>query len=273
MKPGQEPPWGDPEALQQQLGTAVIGKSLHLFNRITSTNDYLKSLARAGATTGTVVWADEQTRGRGRLGRTWHSPPGQGLWFSFLMRPAIPAEQLGLISLAIAASVAEVLTQVSGASFEVKWPNDVLHAGRKLCGILCEAQTSQDRIEHVVCGVGLNFSLAASSSAVWRQRSASLLEVSGKHLHREAVFLALLRAFDAALFGNLTATLPELRLKWCACCSALGRNILVTTTATTPHMFAGRFVDLGPNGELQLQLATGEIKSFQSGEITLRQEP
>ena len=271
MKPGDETSLGDPETLQQRLGTAVIGKSLHLFNRITSTNDYLKSLARAGAVTGTVVWANEQTRGRGRLGRTWHSPPGQGLWFSFLMRPAIPAEQLGMISLAIAAIVAEVLAEASGASLEVKWPNDVLHDGRKLCGILCEAQMSQDRIEHVVCGTGINFSLESDNSAAWRQHSTSLLAASGKHLRFDTVFLALMRALDAALFGDLTAVLPALRAKWCALCGDLGKPVTVTsTTATAPQVWEGRFIDLGPNGELQLQLPAGNIRSFQSGEITLR---
>src|SRR5574341_1010509 len=158
-----EKPFWDSDDLQAQFNTDVLGKRLIVFNRITSTNDFLKRLARRGAEAGTLVLADQQTAGRGRLGRSWQSPSGSGLWFSMIMHPELHLEHIGALSLAIAAVMAETLSAICNHEFAVKWPNDILVNHGKVCGILCEAPISSEAavdnsfnsLNYVVVGIGI----------------------------------------------------------------------------------------------------------------------
>ncbi len=270
-----EKPFWDPDELQALLQTRVFGRSLILFNRITSTNDFLKRLARRNAAEGTVILADEQTAGRGRLGRKWQSLPGKGLWFSFLMRPQLPLEKVGVISLAVAALIADVLTQACGREFRVKWPNDVLVAGKKVCGILCETQMSPVNVEAIIAGVGLNVLQTREDFAPeWRERATSLRLAGSQNCDRKALFTKLSAAFDENLFERLPQRLPRLAEQWCARCEGLGGPITVS------HMVSARGVNakentsgilegIGEGGELILRMPAGDSRFFSAGEITL----
>lgn len=146
----------DDVSLKAVLNTEFIGNQILTFGSVTSTNDVAFALGRAGATNGTVVVSDQQTRGRGRLGRSWYSPAGCGLWFSVLLRPELSLPDSSTISLVSALSVAQVLREQFGIRAEIKWPNDVVVNGKKICGILTEAECVGDRVEFVVLGIGLN---------------------------------------------------------------------------------------------------------------------
>ncbi len=270
-----EKPFWDPDELQARLQTRVLGRELIVFNRITSTNDFLKRLARRGAAAGTTILADEQTSGRGRLGRKWHSPPGQGLWFSFLMRPRLPLDKVGVISLALAALIAETLTQSCGIECRVKWPNDVLVGGKKVCGILCETQMSPTQVEAVIAGIGLNV-LQDKEDFVpdGRGRATSLRLAGSSTCERKLLFTQLLAAFDQNLFAGLPHRLPQLIAQWCARCDGLGEPI---TVLQAPRPFEGSqsesttgiFESIGEGGELILRLPSGGLRFFSAGEITL----
>jgi BirA family transcriptional regulator, biotin operon repressor / biotin---[acetyl-CoA-carboxylase] ligase len=146
----------------------------------TSTNDDVRKLAAQGAPEGTVVVADRQTEGRGRLGRAWHSPEGAGLYLSVLLRPTEPAEQLGRYAIAAAVAVCEACRALAGARVGIKWPNDVLGDGRKLAGILCELRGGGAGGAELVVGVGVNVNaLEADFPEALRSGATSLRLLRG----------------------------------------------------------------------------------------------
>lgn len=148
--------------LKTALSTEIMGRAIFPFGRVSSTNNVAFSLARSGSPEGTLVIAEEQARGKGRLGRTWHSPPGLGLWFSVILRPDISAYESATVSLAVALAVAGVLRDAYGIDARIKWPNDVLVGRRKICGILTEAEFRGGNVEFVVVGAGINVLHAAA---------------------------------------------------------------------------------------------------------------
>jgi BirA family biotin operon repressor/biotin-[acetyl-CoA-carboxylase] ligase len=266
-----EKPFWDPDALQAQFETQTLGKRLIVFNHITSTNDFLKRLARRGAEAGTLVLADLQTAGRGRLGRPWQSPPGVGLWFSMILRPKLRIELIGALPLAIAAVVAETLSAICEGKFSVKWPNDILWNQRKVCGILCEAQISpaadSNQLDYVIAGIGINvnqqsrdFYSDLSSSAI------SLRMIADHAFERQKIFLELVRRLDQALFGSLPQNIPALLSCWRSLCLDLGKTVRLRYAQES---VTGIFEDIGVGGELVMLLAERRRKVFSAGEVSI----
>ncbi|MDD5707688.1 MAG: biotin--[acetyl-CoA-carboxylase] ligase, partial [Kiritimatiellae bacterium] len=145
-----------PTEVQPRLRTRTLGRELHYLTVTSSTNRDLTRLAEAGAPEGTVVVAECQQAGRGRMTRGWFSPPGGGLYFSVLLRPEIEPARATSLPLIVGLAVARTVERcVPGLRAEVKWPNDILVEGRKICGILCELQAESDRIHHIVAGIGI----------------------------------------------------------------------------------------------------------------------
>jgi len=266
-----EKPFWDPDELQAQLHTAVLGKRLIVFNRLTSTNDFLKRLARRGAEAGTLVLADQQTAGRGRLGRPWQSPPHVGLWLSFILRPELPLEFIGALPLAIAVVVAETLSAICGETFSVKWPNDILWNQRKICGILCEAQispmTDSNQLDYVVAGIGINVNQQPPDfHPDWRERAVSLRMITAHDVDRQKVFLELAQRLERNLLMNLPPHLPMLLSRWRSHCAELRKRVSLRHAQET---VTGIFEDIGAGGELILRLANGQRQAFSAGEVTI----
>ncbi|MCI0699235.1 biotin--[acetyl-CoA-carboxylase] ligase [candidate division KSB1 bacterium] len=273
-----EKPFWDPDKLQAQFNTESLGKRLIVFNRITSTNDFLKRLARRGAEAGTLVLADQQTAGRGRLGRSWQSPPGVGLWLSFILRPELSLETAGALPLAVSVVVAETLSAICGEPFSAKWPNDILANNRKICGILCETQISpaaglvggSNQLDYVVAGIGINVNQRSRDfSSDWRRRATSLAMIAGHPFDRQNVLVTLVQHLDKALFANLPQEMPALLSRWRALCPELGKSIVLRQAQTT---ITGIFDDVGEGGELILRLADGQRKAYSAGEVSLVQK-
>jgi BirA family biotin operon repressor/biotin-[acetyl-CoA-carboxylase] ligase len=270
-----EKPFWDPDVLQAQFQTEVLGRRLIVFNRITSTNDFLKRLARRGAEAGTLVLADQQTAGRGRLGRSWQSPPGSGLWLSFILRPKLSLEIAGALPLAISVVVAETVSAICGKPFTVKWPNDILANNRKVCGILCETQISStvtdfesgsNQLDYIVAGIGINVNQHARDfSSDWRRRATSLAMIANHPLDRQNVLVTLVQHLDKALFANLPQALPALLSRWRALCPELGKPIVLRQAQKA---ITGIFDDIGEGGELILRLADGQRKAYSGGEVS-----
>lgn len=177
---------------------AALGVPVERHRAIGSTNDEALRRAAEGAPEGLVVVADEQTAGRGRLGRAWWGAPGESLLFSLLLRPGIPASRYPLLGIAMAAAVAEAGSETAGVPLRVKWPNDVLHEGRKLCGILAEARSGGGGAAALVIGVGVNVSQRAEAfPPELRERATSLrVAAEGRTVDREALLAAILARFD-----------------------------------------------------------------------------
>jgi BirA family biotin operon repressor/biotin-[acetyl-CoA-carboxylase] ligase len=162
-----------------------------------STNDEALRRAMEGAPEGVVVLADVQTAGRGRQGRVWNDVPGASLAFSVVLRPSLPLPRLPLLALAMACSVADAAGAVTGRRHDVKWPNDVLFEGRKVCGILAESRSGGDGRPVLVIGTGVNVNhRLADFPEEFRERAASLRQASGEYLNPESVLAAVLERFE-----------------------------------------------------------------------------
>ena len=162
-----------------------------------STNDEALRRAMEGAPEGVVVLADVQTAGRGRQGRAWNDVPGASLAFSVVLRPSLPLPRLPLLALAMACSVAEAAGAVTGRKHDVKWPNDVLFEGRKVCGILAESRSGGDGRPVLVIGTGVNVNHRLEDfPEEFRERATSLRQARGEYLNPESVLAAVLEHFE-----------------------------------------------------------------------------
>ena len=203
--------------------TRVLRFPVEAHRSLGSTNDEAFRRAQEGAPEGLVVSADHQTSGRGRLGRSWFDAVGRSLMFSILLRPRIPLQSYPLLALALATSVADACGEILGEPLTIKWPNDVLHRGRKLCGILAESRSLEPGgSAALVLGAGVNLNLLEEDfPAEIRARATSLrIAAGGREIPKEPLFEAILDQFDqevtltlegdpAPLLGRVRARLPE----------------------------------------------------------------
>ncbi|MGE5531727.1 MAG: biotin--[acetyl-CoA-carboxylase] ligase [Bacteroidota bacterium] len=224
-----------------------------------STNDEVMQLAEAGAAEGTVVVAERQTAGRGRQGRVWHAPAGQTLMFSLLLRPQLPVQKWSLLSTMASVAVATVLRDVAGNGIGTKWPNDIVHDGRKLCGILVEARAPH----FAVVGIGLNVVGDTSDWPGDLQKIATTLEMAtGVVAHREELLARVLNSLDECYDLMLTSD-PALTERQRQLETTLGKELHVKIGQ---RQVRGRAVDVGPLGELILDTPDGPL-TVSSGEV------
>lgn len=185
-------------AISTALRTTRLGRQVQLLASCPSTNDLAAELARNGAPEGTLVVADAQTGGRGRLGRSWHSPPGANLYFSLLLRPSRPPPDVPPLTLLAGAALAGAVVALGGEP-RLKWPNDVLlhtpDGWRKTAGILTEMASERDRVRHVVVGVGVNVNLTELPPEL-ADRATSLRLTLGRSIARDALLAELLNLFE-----------------------------------------------------------------------------
>ncbi|MBQ7825138.1 MAG: biotin--[Clostridia bacterium] len=158
---------------------------------VDSTNHYAKELAREGAVHKTLVMADEQTQGRGRRGRGWISPAGEGIFMSLILRPDMPPEQVPMISLHTAVAVCLAISRVTGLEAKIKWPNDIVLSGRKVCGMLLEMDADAQQVRSVVAGIGINVHQTQFPQEI-AHTASSLDLLCGRRLSRMDVVRAFL---------------------------------------------------------------------------------
>ncbi len=252
-----------PEEVLQGLTTRVLTGPVHYFETIDSTNNYAKELAAREAPEGTLVIAETQTGGRGRLGREWNSPAGVGLYVSVVLRPQLPPMELPQITLTAAVAVVRAVRRVTGLAPGIKWPNDLLMHGKKLGGILTEMETESDRIRHVVIGLGLNinnpdfpYELAGTAT--------SLAQELGGAFSRVELLRAWLEEFEDLYERFLDQGFPQILEEWKCSAVTLGRMV---TVRQGPREVSGKAVDVAPDGALLLQTPGGEMVRVTSGEI------
>jgi BirA family biotin operon repressor/biotin-[acetyl-CoA-carboxylase] ligase len=258
-----------PTEVLPRLRTATFGRCLHYRARTASTNLDLERLAAAGAPEGTVVVAETQSAGRGRLERGWFSPPGGGLYFSLLLRPAIEPARATSLPLILGLAVAETLERCApGVRAEVKWPNDILVGGRKICGILCALQAETDRIHHIVAGIGINVGLTRRElPAALRRTATSLRIAAGVATNRAALLADLLLVLEEKYLAwrqqGLPPFLPALRARD----ALFGRAVEIERAAGKVR---GRADGVEPDGALRLRLTGGRVELVCSGDAHLR---
>lgn len=262
----------DIEAIRAVTADLRLGHPLHYFPAIGSTNTYAAELARAGAAEGTLVTTDDQTAGRGRIGRAWKSLPGQQLAISLVLYPAFPSHFLVMASALAVAETIEAVTGIRPASARsphhatlvvgIKWPNDVQISHRKVCGILIE--TSAD---YAILGIGLNVNGSLADDPELAARATTLAQTIGHPISREALAIELLRRLDA-FYARLTdegeSARTALREAWRARLVTLGQRV---TTHQGEQRVVGRAEDVDDDGMLLLRRDDGTLSTITWGDV------
>jgi BirA family biotin operon repressor/biotin-[acetyl-CoA-carboxylase] ligase len=222
-------------------------------------------LAEEGAAEGTMVIADQQTAGRGRLRRGWWAPAGTSLLLSLIFRPPLLPSQAQRLTMICSLSVCEAVERVGGVRAQVKWPNDVLVGERKLCGILTELGIQGSRLDFAVVGIGINVNLDLRDAPSFLAPATSLLQETGRPVSR----LALL----SALLGHIERRYLELRqgrsshTEWADRLATLGHEVQVTSGV---EQQIGLAVGVDQDGALLLRLEGGQQRRVLAGDVTLR---
>ena len=267
------------EAITAALTTRRLGRSVLYFPRIGSTNDVAHEHAAAGAAEGLLVIADEQTAGRGRLDRRWWAPPGSSLLMSLLLRPALPPDQAGQLTMCLGLAAVEAIEAVTGLRPALKWPNDLLLEGRKLGGMLTELRLEGERLEYAVLGLGVNVNIAfderrktkdendssfvLSPSSDLADSAISLSMVLGHPVNRLALLAALLARCEAWYERALAGESPY--TAWASRLDTVGRRV---TVATTTGSVAGMAVGVTPEGALLVRDDDAAEHVIWSGDVT-----
>ncbi len=252
-----------PHEIQFGLNTKTFGRNVVAFDSVGSTMDEAFRLGMEGAPEGTIVCAEAQNKGRGRLGRAWSSPKGKGIYCSFILRPQLPPGQLAQLTLTAAVALAEGLYNAGGIELSIKWPNDILAGGRKLAGILTELRAETDQVDFVVVGIGINVNTPASQLV---EGAASLRTAAGRAFNRVAVLQEILRSFETwyAVLGQ--GRFDQVIEAWKARSSTLKRRVRVTD----PNgMVEGMAIDLDTDGGLLVRQDSGTIVKKTAGDVTL----
>ena len=254
------------ENLHEVLKPSALVKKIYYFRTIGSTNDFAKERASEGAGEGTLVIAEEQTRGRGRQGRKWISPPGTGLWFSLVLRPGFsPSEAAGITPVA-AVSVADSIEEVTGLPARIKWPNDILVGGKKACGILTEMGSDPGGSDYVILGIGINVNTDSYPEEI-KDTATSLKECLGREVSRTEVLARTIGEFEKFYFDFVeTKILARVLSAYRGKSATIGRRVEV---AIKEGVLAAEAVDIADDGGLLIRKDGGEVLKINSGEVSL----
>ena len=252
--------------IQIGLDTQIIGKEMHYYPSVDSTNRVAKKLAYHGAADGAIVVAEEQQDGKGRLSKNFYSPRGKGIWFSIILRPNFLPHEAPQCTLMAAVAVAEAMKRFN-LKPEIKWPNDIMFDGRKLVGILTEMTCEIGKIIYVVVGIGINVNISRFPEEL-RDVAASLSEMNGEPLYRVEIFRALLEEFDKIYNEVNAAGFAEVFTRWREYNITLGKTVRVIS-AGDGKTFTGRAVDLDAEGALIVETAQGR-RTVYAGDVSIR---
>jgi BirA family biotin operon repressor/biotin-[acetyl-CoA-carboxylase] ligase len=247
----------------------IVNRPILRYAVLDSTNTEAKKLAEAGAREGTVVIADQQCLGRGRLGRAWQSPAGKGLWFTLILRPKISPEFGAQVTLLMAVAVVDALKQVTGLITKIKWPNDILVDNKKLCGILSELTLTEEGIDYVIVGVGINVNLNREDfKEDLAERASSVFLQTGKNWNNDIVLDAILKSFEKRYDSWHKNGFSDIRAEWQSKNCTLGN--VVSVKDNDQEIFCGTAVNIDDYGCLQVRSGDGITKKFDFGEISIR---
>ncbi|MBN3547870.1 biotin--[acetyl-CoA-carboxylase] ligase [Fictibacillus barbaricus] len=255
------------EEVSLYTGKGSFGKKIVYQPSVKSTQEIAYSLARDGAPEGSIVLADEQTGGRGRLGRAWQSPAGTGIWMSLILRPEIPLQKAPQLTLLIAVAASKAIEKVTGLEAAIKWPNDLLINGKKTAGILTELQAEADSIHSVIVGIGMNVNQESKHfSEEIAQIATSLAIEGGKTYKRAEVIGYLLQEIESLYHQYLQNGFGVIKLLWEARAFSLGKRITARSVTGSITGYAKGITD---EGVLLLEDDTGRVHSIYSADIEI----
>ncbi len=245
-----------------RIQTRWVGQSVLCLNRTDSTNRVAHDIASKNAQSGTVVFAETQSQGRGRLGRQWSSPSG-GLYFSVLLRPKLNIEELPKITLQTAESVCRVLNKHYQIDAKTKWPNDVWVGGKKICGILTETRAEADRVFYVVIGIGINVNSLLKSLP---SQATSMKRCLKRKVNRSVLAVRVLSELEARIDALNYSSSRRIHEQWRKSSLLLGKKVRVKTLR---GMLAGKAMDIDKDGALVIDSPVEGRKRILSGDVLL----
>ena len=253
--------------LLSRLGkTSIVGRDIRVFEKTTSTNDVVEKLARDGVKEGVVVFAESQTKGRGRLGRKWISPSRKGLWFSVLLRPELRPQSATQLTIMAATSLARAIRRQTSLVPAIKWPNDLLVGGKKVAGILTELQGELDRIKFIILGMGVDVNVALNEfPAEVRDLATSLRIETGASILRAELAVAILREMDDDYARICSGEFEAVADEWEERCSTIGQNVVIRVG---DRQIRGRAESLDADGALLLRTQHGHLERIIGGDVT-----
>ncbi len=246
------------------LSTHSLGRTLHACDEVASTNDVARGLAEKGAVHGEVVVAESQSRGRGRRGRAWVSPPGVNLYLSVVLRPSLSPERAPELTLVAAVAIAEVLRE-AGFDARIKWPNDILIGGRKVAGLLLEMDSAEGELRYVVLGVGVNVNLEPAALPEGLAATATSLRAErGEAVPRVFLLAALLAGIEGWLDRHELAGFEGVRQRWRELSATLGDRVKVSASG---ERIEGVALDIDDSGALIVEDAAGARHRVVAGDV------
>lgn len=253
------------ELVFQNLQTKVVGKTLHCFDSIDSTNRRAMQLAGGGAPDGAVVVAEHQTGGRGRLSRSWEAPPHSCILCSIIFRPALQPEDLFRLTMMASIAAVDAIEMATGIRSGIKWPNDVYAGDKKICGILTETECTKQAVQYAVVGIGINVNWKLKNHSELGCSATSMSDVCGIDISRLRLFQELLRRLDMR-YGTLHDG-AGLNREWLQRCMHLGRTVRIVSGRETLEGIARGITE---QGRLLLESAGGRMHEIICGDVSLR---
>jgi BirA family biotin operon repressor/biotin-[acetyl-CoA-carboxylase] ligase len=257
-----------PSEIRPFLKTKWMGKTIHHFHTLDSTNSKAYQLALDGAEEGEVVISESQEKGRGRLGRQWFSPPFLNLYLSVILRPKIPPHQASLITLMAAVATADAIQKFSGLLPLIKWPNDILLRDRKIAGLLNEIHSEMDRIHFVILGIGVNLNLDKRMFSKEIRAGATSLKIEmGQAISRKIFLQTLLQELEKWYTVIMKEGSAHILKAWRDRAHIKGRRVKVTSFGKA---LTGVAVDIDSDGALILETMGGKRERVVAGDIEYR---
>jgi BirA family biotin operon repressor/biotin-[acetyl-CoA-carboxylase] ligase len=247
--------------------TGIIGRDIRVFEETTSTNDVIEKLARDNVKEGVVVFAESQTKGRGRLGRKWMSPPRKGLWFSVLLRPAMRPAKVTQLTIAASTALLRAIQAQTGLQPEIKWPNDILIRGKKVAGILTELSAELDKVKYVILGIGVDVNQGPAEFPPELRKLATSLKIeTGQRQGRASLAVKILRELDHDYRRIGAGEFESVADEWERHCATLGHRAVIHIGDRTVH---GSAESLDTDGALLLRTQHGRLERIIGGDVTM----
>ena len=255
--------------VQTGLQTKDLGRQIHYFHSIDSTQFKAHELAKEGVPHGTVIIADQQKGGKGRMGRPWHSPAGTGIWMSIILRPELPLYRCPQLTLITAVAVVQAIREATGVRAEIKWPNDILVKQKKICGILTELNAETDHINYLIIGIGMNVN-AENFPIELRDIATSLRIQTGENVKRIPLIQRILENLEKLYQLYLEYGFSPIKSLWEAHADTIGKRVVLRQ----PHgSLEGLAVGINEEGILLVRKDNGEIEKVYSADIENASSP
>jgi len=268
----------DSDEISHELNTEIIGRRIVCFDTIDSTNNYAKKIASENCEEGTVIVAESQTAGRGRLGREWSSIDKKGIWMSIVLRPEMLPEEVQIITLAASIAVVSAVKRVTGIETGIKWPNDIILEGKKVCGILTEMNSEMEKVNYLIIGIGINVNHdkedlshdilhKAISLKMYNERVNNIEEINSGNFNRNELIKSILFEMEQKYSKIKKGLTDEVIEEWKRYSVTLGKEIKIVTKNKE---YIAMAEDITPEGKLTVRCKDGIIKEISSGEISVR---